>query len=77
MAVLSLVCVRGRGGALSLWAKTKDFNSYTCRVPKNAGCLRKCLHAAPETLAPAEKQGSQLAHQYANKVSQSSRRITT
>jgi hypothetical protein len=57
MAVLCLVCVRGRGGALSLWAKTKDFNSYTCRVPKNAGCLRKCLSTVPDGVAPAKKTG--------------------
>lgn len=49
MAVLSLVCVRCRGGALSLWAKTKDFNSYTFRVPKNAGRRSKCLPLVPKT----------------------------
>ena len=55
MAVLSLVCVRGRGGALSLWAKTKDFNSYTCRVPKNAGWLRKCPSTVPDAAVSAGK----------------------
>jgi hypothetical protein len=71
MAVLYLVCVRCRGGALSLWAKTKDFNSYTSRVPKNAARPCRCACVASKNgRATLQKRGRQTANKSANKVSQ-------